>query len=68
MRYGLLNDLRPNKKAFQYMVERYVALAHPKSEMIDSSSLGGLENLPRPALSIDAEVQKKYSREVFFIS
>ncbi len=40
------------------MVERYVALAHPKSEMIDSSSLGGLENLPRPALSIDAEVQK----------
>ncbi len=58
MRYGLLNDLRSNKKSFQYMVERYVALAHPKAEMIDSISLGGLENLPRPALSIDAEVQK----------
>ncbi len=58
MRYGLLNDLRPNKKSFQYMVERYVALAHPKADMIDSSSLGGLENLPRPALSIDTEIQK----------
>ena len=58
MRYGLLNDLRSNKKSFQYMVERYVALAHPKSEMINSSSLGGLDNLPRPTLSIDTEVQK----------
>lgn len=58
MRYGLLNDLRSNKKSFQYMVERYVALAHPKSEMIDSSSLGGLDNLPRPKLAIDADVQQ----------
>lgn len=57
MRYGLLNDLRANKKSFQYMVERYVALAHPKQEMIDSSSLGGLEALPKPQLAIDAEVQ-----------
>lgn len=59
MRYGLLNDLRPNKKSFQYMVERYVALAHPKEEMIDSSSLGGLEKLPRPALTIDKVEQQK---------
>ncbi|PQJ83309.1 lipopolysaccharide heptosyltransferase II [Aliivibrio sifiae] len=58
MRYGLLNDLRPNKKAFQYMVERYVALAHPKSEMINSNSLGGLNNLPRPKLSIDTNTQQ----------
>ena len=58
MRYGLLNDLRTNKKSFQYMVERYVALAHSKSEMIDSSSLGGLDNLPRPKLSIDTQVQQ----------
>ncbi|MBB1315791.1 lipopolysaccharide heptosyltransferase II [Aliivibrio sp. SR45-2] len=58
MRYGLLNDLRPNKKSFQYMVERYVALAHPKSEMINSESLGGLNNLPHPKLSIDADVQQ----------
>ncbi|OCH18591.1 lipopolysaccharide heptosyltransferase II [Aliivibrio logei] len=58
MRYGLLNDLRPNKKSFQYMVERYVALAHPKSEMINSESLGGLDNLPHPKLSIDADVQQ----------
>ncbi len=57
MRYGLLNDLRPNKKSFQYMVERYVALAHPRNEMVDSSSLGGLETLPRPKLTIDADTQ-----------
>ncbi|MEZ8760748.1 lipopolysaccharide heptosyltransferase II [Vibrio splendidus] len=57
MRYGLLNDLRPNKKAFQYMVERYVALAHPKEDMLDSSSLGGLDHLPRPALTILKDVQ-----------
>ncbi|MEZ9057308.1 lipopolysaccharide heptosyltransferase II [Vibrio pelagius] len=59
MRYGLLNDLRPNKKSFQYMVERYVALAHPKAEMIDSRSLGGLEQLPRPALTILKDEQLK---------
>ncbi|GAM54726.1 ADP-heptose-lipooligosaccharide heptosyltransferase II [Vibrio ishigakensis] len=29
-RYGLLNDIRLNKKSFTYMVERYVALAHLK--------------------------------------
>jgi heptosyltransferase-2 len=58
MRYGLLNDLRPNKKSFQYMVERYVALAHPKSEMINSKSLGGLDNLPHPKLAIDANIQQ----------
>ncbi|WP_165312538.1 lipopolysaccharide heptosyltransferase II [Vibrio ziniensis] len=58
MRYGLLNDLRPNKKDFQYMVERYVALAHPKSEMKNSSSLGGLELLPKPSLSVDKSVQQ----------
>ncbi|PQJ65366.1 lipopolysaccharide heptosyltransferase II [Vibrio jasicida] len=59
MRYGLLNDLRPNKKSFQYMVERYVALAYPKVEMLDSSSLGGLETLPRPSLSIDKKTQQE---------
>ncbi|MCA2493474.1 lipopolysaccharide heptosyltransferase II, partial [Vibrio sp. 2175-1] len=58
MRYGLLNDLRPNMKSFQYMVERYVALAYPKAEMVDSNSLGGLATLPRPRLaSNEAEQQ-----------
>ncbi len=52
-RYLLLNDLRPNKKAFQYMVERYVALAYPKQDMKSSASLGGLDSLPKPQLSID---------------
>lgn len=59
MRYGLLNDLRPNKKSFQYMVERYVALAHPKIEMMDSSSLGGLDKLPKPSLTIDSDIQNQ---------
>jgi heptosyltransferase-2 len=59
MRYGLLNDLRPNKKSFQYMVERYVALAHPKQTMKDSSSLGGLDSLPKPSLTIDAKTQSQ---------
>ncbi|MEZ8693994.1 lipopolysaccharide heptosyltransferase II [Vibrio splendidus] len=63
MRFGLLNDLRPNKKSFQYMVERYVALAHPKESMLDSSSLGGLENLPRPALTIDKKEQLETARK-----
>lgn len=57
MRYGLLNDLRPNKKAFQYMVERYVALANPKNEMVGSQSLGGIEAQPKPSLSIDPVIQ-----------
>ncbi|WP_261816468.1 lipopolysaccharide heptosyltransferase II [Vibrio gallicus] len=52
-RYGLLNDIRPNKKAFTFMAERYVALAHPKAEMRDSSSLGGLTNIPWPVLQLD---------------
>ena len=59
LRYGLLNDLRPNKKSFQYMVERYVALAYPKDKMVDSASLGGLETLPRPKLTIDPVAQQQ---------
>ncbi|GAM63804.1 ADP-heptose-lipooligosaccharide heptosyltransferase II [Vibrio ishigakensis] len=62
-RFGLLNDIRMNKKSFTYMAERYVALAHPKQEMIDSSSLGGLTNIPWPKLRlnqslVDASVRK----------
>lgn len=57
-RYGLLNDMRPNKKAFQYMVERYVALAYPKQEMTNSASLGGLDNLPWPKLAINRSIQQ----------
>lgn len=57
MRYGLLNDLRTNMKSFQYMVERYVALAYPKTSMLDSTSLGGLESLPRPRLKINKAAQ-----------
>ena len=56
MRYGLLTDLRPDKKVFQYMVERYVSLAYPKKEMLNGSgSLGDIHKLPRPTLSIDKQ-------------
>lgn len=57
MRYGLLTDLRNNKKDFQYMVERYVALAYPKKEMINSEALGGLNALPKPQLHVDIFTQ-----------
>lgn len=58
MRYGLLTDLRSNKKSFQYMVERYIALAHPKIDMINSNSLNGLASLPKPRLFIDKDQQQ----------
>ena len=57
MRYGLLNDLRENKKSFKYMIERYVALAYPKKTMLNSKSLGGLSHQPKPALSVDKKIQ-----------
>ncbi len=66
MRYGLLNDLRPNKKVFQYMVERYVSLAHSKTEMAKGSgTLGDIHHLPRPVLLINEQqrdaVLKKFN-------
>ncbi|BCL71486.1 lipopolysaccharide heptosyltransferase II [Vibrio nigripulchritudo] len=54
MRYGLLNDLRPDRRVFQYMVERYVALAHSKNRMLESVSL---PDCPTPKLTIDTESQ-----------
>ncbi|MDG3086920.1 lipopolysaccharide heptosyltransferase II [Vibrio hannami] len=53
-RYGLLNDIRPDKRIFQYMVERYVALAHPKLEMLDRVSLNVIEE---PELEVSEEKQ-----------
>ncbi len=55
VRYGLLNDLRPDKRVFQYMVERYVALAHRKGDMLKNVEL---ENCPRPSLTIDLANQQ----------
>ena len=54
-RYGLLNDLRSNKRSFPLMVERYNALAYPKTQMIDSQSL---PNLPWPSLAVDKKNQR----------
>lgn len=54
MRYGLLNDLRPDKTVFQYMVERYVALAYNKSAMKSDVSL---ETLAFPKLTVNLENQ-----------
>ncbi|MBV7298738.1 lipopolysaccharide heptosyltransferase II [Enterovibrio paralichthyis] len=55
MRYGLLNDLRPDRKVFQYMVERYVALAHSKSDMLSEVSLA---DTPFPKLTVDLANQQ----------
>lgn len=55
MRYGLLTDLRPQKTDFQYMVERYVALAYSKQQMQHEVNLA---QCPKPALTIDLENQK----------
>lgn len=54
MRYGLLTDLRPNKRLFQYYVERFVALASEKSAMKQEVQL---ESCPRPALVVDTQAQ-----------
>ncbi|CAM3141452.1 lipopolysaccharide heptosyltransferase II [Vibrio ordalii] len=54
-RYGLLTDLRPNRKVFQYMVERYVALAYSKESMLDEVQL---ENCPHPSLLVDSKAQQ----------
>ncbi|OXX53579.1 lipopolysaccharide heptosyltransferase II [Vibrio sp. V12_P9A6T4] len=54
-RYGLLNDLRPNRKVFQFMVERYVALAYSKESMLSEVQL---ETCPRPSLLIDSKAQQ----------
>lgn len=54
MRYGLLTDLRPDKRLFQYYVERFVALASDKKSMKQEVKL---ESCPRPALSVDTQAQ-----------
>ncbi|MGF1721736.1 lipopolysaccharide heptosyltransferase II [Vibrio kyushuensis] len=56
-RYGLLNDIRTNKKSFQFMLERYVALAHQKESMTGSGCLGELASLPYPKLDVITETQ-----------
>lgn len=56
MRYGLLNDLRPNKRIFQYYVERFVALASKRDNMLDEVSL---DTCPRPHFSIDSALQQQ---------
>lgn len=54
MRYGLLNDLRPNKRQFQYMVERYVALAYPKGQMLAKVKIA---DCPYPSFTVDKQNQ-----------
>lgn len=56
-RHGLLTDLRKNMKSFQFMAERYYALAYPANEMTGSDVLGGIENAPYPQLSVDKDAQ-----------
>ncbi len=61
MRYGLLNDLRPDKRIFQYMVERYVALASTKQSMLDEVNLA---TCAQPRLNIDLANQKKLRQQL----
>lgn len=53
-RYGLLTDLRPNKRIFQYMVERYVALSSPAENMLSQVSLNTCR---QPKLSVNEASQ-----------
>jgi heptosyltransferase II len=55
-RYGLLNDLRSNKRDFPLMVQRYMALAFAKSQM---TSAAALPEIPYPALRVDPEQQNQ---------
>jgi heptosyltransferase-2 len=55
-RYGLLTDIRTNKKSFNLMIERYISLAYNKKEMTGS---GCLTNMPKPSLHIDQQAQMK---------
>lgn len=55
-RYGLLTDLRPNKRDFQYMVERYVALAFEQEKMLESVAL---PHCPLPCLNTDLQTQQE---------
>lgn len=55
-RYGLLTDLRTNKKSFSLMIERYIALAYPKTQMTGS---GAIKDLPSPSLYIDKKAQSE---------
>ncbi|MCL9780365.1 lipopolysaccharide heptosyltransferase II [Vibrio sp. S4M6] len=55
-RYGLLNDLRKDKRIFQYMVERYVALAYPTESMREKVKL---EQCAKPNLVVDEENKQR---------
>lgn len=55
-RYGLLNDLRKDKRIFQYMVERYVALAYPKESMLEDVKL---DQCAKPNLVVDEESKQR---------
>ncbi|ENM5855647.1 lipopolysaccharide heptosyltransferase II [Vibrio mimicus] len=56
LRYGLLNDLRPDKRIFQYYVERFVALAHSKKRMQLEVNLA---TCPRPQLTVNPKTQSE---------
>jgi heptosyltransferase-2 len=55
-RYGLLNDLRSNKTDFPLMVERYVALSHPKVAMNNAAALPAIAH---PELIADPANQQQ---------
>ncbi len=54
-RYGLLNDLRSNKRDFPMMVQRYVALAHARNSM---THVQALPPFTHPQLRVDPLAQQ----------
>lgn len=55
LRYGLLTDLRPDKRIFQFMVERYVALAFSCLSMRQQVDL---KHCPQPTLIVNHDSQR----------
>ncbi|WED21986.1 lipopolysaccharide heptosyltransferase II [Vibrio sp. JC009] len=60
-RYGLLTDLRPDKRVFQYMVERYVALAYPRQDMLQKVAL---TTVSKPSLEVDIASQQQLKKRL----
>jgi len=53
-RYGIINDIRTNKKDFPLMVERYDSLAYAKELMSDNKQI---PHLPNPVFKINSDDQ-----------
>ncbi len=60
-RYFLINDLRSNKENFPLLVERYTALAYPKSQMQDNKCI---PEILIPSLKFNAELSEEVKNKL----